>query len=793
MDSGCSGNSPYYGGYTDYTIRIDESAPYCDVYYTTGPPSSIPTTQPSDFPTNQPSGLPTNQPSYTPSTVPSNIPTSHPTRVPTSQPSGIPTRQPSDVPSTLPTVEPSSNPTQFPTGETVEIVVSNATDLVFINKYDIEFEEIVFTGEYSDGDIFNPGYRMEFISNAQILLDSKEKVALFEYWQQNGSNNSLFEMYTDITWNFYDNNNNIYINISSSASSDKYQFDEGSLWINENKTYGNYSISSKLILFGNNDLNIFSSSICDEVLDNELYFSYGTSYKFTNQIKIDFTYNTETTMVKRSKSTDLSANSPPSNGSCTVFPSNSGNVLIDSFNLTCSDWDDDGSNDDISYNLVYDSSIFFNSEYDSLGWINTLLPNGEFTVSAIIVDSMSLPTCVDMNMSIGINLTQFDNYPTNNFTQWLLEVFQELINGTSVINTAPDDGSQSTNSTLRRLLTDSLFVPSLALSEQIVIRLLQSYVEEKNISTSNGVIIGTYEEILALYLTNLNTVLDDLSNEELIIHLNSLQSISSTITGNVDDEANVTYSVDVVDSIVDSLTYSVSLLLENSNSTLDTDTAELILDVLSDLIIIRGLSDESLDDATSNGQKIVDLVSDIANALLVDKLPGEFYLYTSDELIFKAAKISQDLSDECGLDGNVQLSDEILAKRSNNGTDYINCGIMMVYDDLYASPTTLSNYQNENNNMTTIWNRWQAPFFMLNVENENGDDDSDSNATDEYLSNCEPILISLNSSNTSFWDAHYPTCSYYNETLEEYRTEGCYVLYSSDDATVCACLHTTVN
>lgn len=213
---------------------------------------------------------------------------------------------------------------------------------------------------------------------------------------------------------------------------------------------------------------------------------------------------------------------------------------------------------------------------------------------------------------------------------------------------------------------------------------------------------------------------------------------------------------------------------------------------------MRLFSDETASTATSNGQAIVDLVIDIADAILIGKLPGEFFVYRTDTFIFKAAKISTQVTGECGINNNVQLSNELLNIRSNNNSDYMNCAIMSIVTDIYSSASS--------NNTQFDDDYWQAPFFLLSVESENGYSDSQprrlsgnnnnnsSNYTNGWLSDCEPILISLNSTNSLFWQnqTRYPSCAYFNETTQEYDNAGCYVLYSSDDATVCHCVHLTL-
>ena len=257
--------------------------------------------------------------------------------------------------------------------------------------------------------------------------------------------------------------------------------------------------------------------------------------------------------------------------------------------------------------------------------------------------------------------------------------------------------------------------------------------------------------------------------------------------------------------------------------------------MLDNSIGLRSYADESDDDAIDNGQSTIDMVSTLGSSVLISNIPGASYSFSTDSTETKAAKISTSLSSTCGFD-NVQLSDELLDQRSNYSSSYMDCTTMMVESNLYAS----SNY-------TDVNNTWQSDFFLLDVTNEDGDDsdsgrrrrrrlssqaqrhtqphrdrkrrrmeeynnnglqndrirlahrrylattDNDngsnsSNGSSSWLSACQPILFTLNTTNSTFWSGTtYPQCSYWNETSQEYLSDGCFVLYSTDAYTICAC------
>ena len=147
----------------------------------------------------------------------------------------------------------------------------------------------------------------------------------------------------------------------------------------------------------------------------------------------------------------------------------------------------------------------------------------------------------------------------------------------------------------------------------------------------------------------------------------------------------------------------------------------------------------------------------------------------------KRGTISSDAFDECnGIDnGTVSLSNMngLLNDRSNNGENNMDCTITTTQSNTYSSPIDISSQ-----------NIWQSDFIMLDVMADSnhsidiGDEtsrrrrmesDDDSDAHDNWLSECEPTTITYTSQSMTFWDSidynndndslTYPLCLFYNE------------------------------
>ena len=92
-------------------------------------------------------------------------------------------------------------------------------------------------------------------------------------------------------------------------------------------------------------------------------------------------------------------------------------------------------------------------------------------------------------------------------------------------------------------------------------------------------------------------------------------------------------------------------------------------------------------------------------------------------------------------------------------------------------------------------NRQNITILASNIQSIMTIETVDASFYHEWLSDCEPVLIWYNSTNTTCSEIgqNYPSCSYYNQTTQSYQDDGCYVISSAneDDLIVCECLHTT--
>ena len=531
---------------------------------------------------------PTSNPTY----VPTIIPTAYPSFEPTKLPSYQPTKPPSYQPTQLPSYSPTKNPSAYPT-DVITIVEINDTSYQIVNENDIQFSSIEIDGESdANGDFyFNPGYRSVLSSNIVLNLDTLEKLALFRLLHKSadGTNevrSGQLNLKQTITWLVYDTNSGeLVLNTSADESNDVLtEYNEAALWVNSNGTFGNYTIQTDLVIYSNNVVNSFSNSICQDADNFQEYFSFGTEYTFISEITFELIYQNFSVSTTRSTSIDLTTNSPPRNGSCTLIsPENGdGTVLYDAFNFSCSGWiGNDISN--VSINYLFDNNIFLSTEYstDDTVWIATLLPIGNYSLSAVVLDDLLLPYCIDFNVTVSynnVNLTKiYDEYSFDNFADWLIDVLNDLID-TGVISSNFDDLFNR-----RRRMSgnnNNTDITSLAMTEEIIISLLESFMIVNDLvdnTTSIEAASKVYEAILVAYLSNVEA--NELSAAEVNVYVSALESLTTSILEDtIETDATVTYSYQVVTEAVNSLSESVEALISSLNgSALDTATTGVIL------------------------------------------------------------------------------------------------------------------------------------------------------------------------------------------------------------------------
>ena len=115
------------------------------------------------------------------------------------------------------------------------------------------------------------------------------------------------------------------------------------------------------------------------------------------------------------------------NGSCSISPQE-GVLLQDEFNLSCNGWIDiDSSINTLTYNFIYDGFLFLKTGYDEIPRINTLLGNGNHTITAVFLDEYLVPTCVGINVVVtdesNDKLTTAMSLPLDDFGNWLEILF----------------------------------------------------------------------------------------------------------------------------------------------------------------------------------------------------------------------------------------------------------------------------------------------------------------------------------------------------------------------------------
>ena len=301
---------------------------------------------------------------------------------------------PTFSPTSMPTSDPTSNPTMVPTVDAGELSVAQS----FVKNSDITIESMVVDAAGSMEDdmyVFNPGYRIAFEATVKVDLVNTDIVTMFDNWinddKMDGDNITL-----DVSWIIYDGSDNK-ISIDENSVS-ILSYNQESLWINDSSTSNNRNdsningvlfIDCYFVLYSSQSTSKYSPSICSTYDDD--YFESGNEYTVDFQILLELSneyyYDANVLTARKSSHVDLLANSPPESGTCMVYPER-GTVLIDTFTFICDEWSDSDSN--LTYNFLYDGSVFLKSRYDSMPMVDTILGSGNQTITAIILDDFKL-------------------------------------------------------------------------------------------------------------------------------------------------------------------------------------------------------------------------------------------------------------------------------------------------------------------------------------------------------------------------------------------------------------------
>ena len=346
----------------------------------------------------------------------------------TDSPSSIPT----DVPSYIPTANPTRIPTINPT--TANDNLNSSSDL----NLEVTESTIQSSAASQNGNrVFNPGFRNVLQSQIKIELSNTYLLDLFSDWYLNKNsnnnyyNNSSYSL-SNITshWNIFDSKGNL-LNVPSDISITNYESDD-LLLIND--TYV-YVFESYHVIYASQSISVFSKEICN--VYNDEYFESGKNYTFKNTINIEIAFNnTRWRNFNQTSSITLIANTKPTSGNCSASRMETQSLaypLADTYTIDCQGWIDADYNTshNLSYNFIYNEEFFIQSDYSVESSINTLVDSSSgnksndipyTSITAVILDEYSLPTCVNVTMD---NVDSYDEYveilrlSTNDFVEWV--------------------------------------------------------------------------------------------------------------------------------------------------------------------------------------------------------------------------------------------------------------------------------------------------------------------------------------------------------------------------------------
>ena len=91
---------------------------------------------------------------------------------------------------------------------------------------------------------------------------------------------------------------------------------------------------------------------------------------------------------------------------------------------------------------------------------------------------------------------------------------------------------------------------------------------------------------------------------------------------------------------------------------------------------MRHLSDETSDTASNNCELMISTTTSISTLLLIDGIVGESYVFSTDVFDVQSNKNYGECCSIMPDVATVQLSQELVDQRPNNGETYIDCTLM---------------------------------------------------------------------------------------------------------------------
>ena len=408
--------------------------------------------------------------------------------------------------------------------------------------------------------------------------------------------------------------------------------------------------------------------------------------------------------------------------------------------------------------------------------------------------NVSLATCVDIDVIVDANISEFSGESVQNFSNWMQNTFNNL---TSSIFWGHGGAGFNDSS-------DTSVVSEVAVVADIFYDILEGYAESEltttettnkssNTSTSNDeYIVEVATELANLQSMIIDGLIDITKNEiNSSSDAHSILSVISTISKPVIDVNNdlyndvELYNTSLIFNMLDIIETNIMAEFEHSIyvtgelESLESTVAQSGFNTFDNIMTMRTVSNENSNTSSGRqmGQSIVDTSVQLSQLVVKSSVPSEYYTFETTSLNTEVMKISGSNYDECSgshISNNginlIVLSNEFISNKlensQTNGTQTnLDCTIMTATSNVFGTFFDTSN----NSNSSNIQEQFYTEYVLLDVSLDSA---SSQKGEEAYLSKCEPIIITLPNTNGSFWTDpstdggeenvydHFPQCSF---------------------------------
>lgn len=230
---------------------------------------------------------------------------------------------------------------------------------------------------------------------------------------------------------------------------------------------------------------------------------------------------------------------------------------------------------------------------------------------------------------------------------------------------------------------------------------------------------------------------------------------------------------------------------------------------------MREWSNENTEQSSQSGVSTVATIQTVSQLVTANYISSEIITFETQSMTIEASKISSDINYNkyCGRDA-VTLSDEYIQSVSYDGNEDMICTFITTNYNLHL--LSLESIY-EFNNGTSYDNPFQTNFVSLDITSDNNtaannlnfskneNNNYNNNNNEIIVSKSDPFIITFNVSNTSYFTVpkgnetyvtmdefeHFPVCSFYNNSINTFDTNNCYLLRYNSTTVTCFCLHLT--